>query len=222
MLQLPLIPTSPPSILVLCGVPFQAEPASGAGAADGISRQSSLTSTASAKAGTAVTPPVPPKSVVGSAGSVSSVGSALVSSSFVAPVVSTSAALSPTSGLAPAMTPVAAARVKALSTTDLKDVFKRALEFVRPFLQSSAADTPKSAGAPAPALVLGDAEKLKFYGYFKQATKGDQPPGMVAPADPVEAAKVQAWATVRGLSRRDAMRAFVFLLYQALPTWDDK
>ena len=117
--------------------------------------------------------------------------------------------------------PLLPARMKAMSSIELKDTFKRALEFVRPFLQMSAAEIARGDGGP-PVLVLGDADKLKFYGYFKQATKGDQPPGLPKPTDPVEAAKVEAWSAVRGLAKRDAMRAFVFHLYQALPTWDAK
>ncbi len=120
-----------------------------------------------------------------------------------------------------AAAPTVPARVRTLSTLELKDTFKRALEFVRPFLQVSAVElSAKPDGSAPPALVLGDAEKLKFYGYFKQATKGDQPSGTAKATDAVEAAKVEAWAAVRGLSRRDAMRAFVFLLYQVLPTWE--
>jgi acyl-CoA-binding protein len=113
-----------------------------------------------------------------------------------------------------------------LSSTDLKDAFKRALEFLRPFLQMSAAELAASGGTVAP-LTLGDADKLRFYGYFKQATRGDQParatsgPGTpTAGADPVEAAKLDAWAAVRGTSRRDAMRLFVHLLDRALPAWE--
>jgi diazepam-binding inhibitor (GABA receptor modulating acyl-CoA-binding protein) len=110
-------------------------------------------------------------------------------------------------------------RMRTLSTTELKEVFKSALEFVRPFLSMSAADLAKP-GVTAVPLVLTDAEKLQFYGYFKQATKGDIPLDSARAADPVEAAKTDAWTTVRGLGRRDAMRAFVYLLYQALPTWE--
>jgi diazepam-binding inhibitor (GABA receptor modulating acyl-CoA-binding protein) len=106
-----------------------------------------------------------------------------------------------------------------MSSSELKECFKRALEFVRPYLQMSSAELASAAG-PAAALALGDADKLRFYGYFKQATKGDQPLGLPLPADDVERAKLEAWSTVRGVSRKDAMRAFVFLLDRALATWD--
>ena len=111
------------------------------------------------------------------------------------------------------------ARLRAMSSTELKECFKRALEFVRPFLSMSTSELAATAG-PAAALALGDADKLRFYGYFKQATKGDQPLGLPLPPDEVERAKLEAWSTVRGVSRKDAMRAFVFLLDRALATWD--
>ncbi len=73
--------------------------------------------------------------------------------------------------------------------------------------------------------MLRDAQKLQFYGYFKQATKGDYTGALTttnvadAPADFAEAAKLEAWAGMRGLSRRDAMRAFVQLLCEVVPAW---
>jgi diazepam-binding inhibitor (GABA receptor modulating acyl-CoA-binding protein) len=76
--------------------------------------------------------------------------------------------------------------------------------------------------AAAPSVVLDDTEKLQLYSYFKQAKSGDVPVDVVKPADVVEAAKMDAWATVRGLSRRDAMRAFIFLVYQLAPDWDNE
>ena len=106
-----------------------------------------------------------------------------------------------------------------MTTAELKEMFKRALQHVSPYLRITAEDVPPGASQP---LLLSDVDKLKFYGFFKQATMGDQPDDQPLPVDPIAAAKVAAWATVRGLSRRDAMRAFVYLLHQAAPTWDAK
>lgn len=39
---------------------------------------------------------------------------------------------------------------------------------------------------------------------------------------PVEAAKAEAWRKCRSLSRKDAMRAFVYLMYQVSPGWDNR
>jgi acyl-CoA-binding protein len=53
--------------------------------------------------------------------------------------------------------------------------------------------------------------QLDLYALYKQATVGDatgKRPGML---DPVGRAKYDAWATRRGLSREDAMQAYVDL-----------
>lgn len=51
--------------------------------------------------------------------------------------------------------------------------------------------------------------KLKFYGLFKQATGGDVTGGRPWMVDPVGRAKWDAWNACKGMSRVDAMRAYV-------------
>jgi diazepam-binding inhibitor (GABA receptor modulating acyl-CoA-binding protein) len=118
-------------------------------------------------------------------------------------------------GSVPARCDVPSARVLALSADELKDTFKRALECVRPFLKLVPADAANAHHA------LSDTDKLLFYGYFKQASRGDIPPGPSTPSDPQEAAKLEAWSTMKGVSHSDAMRLFVDLLDKAVPLWDN-
>lgn len=107
---------------------------------------------------------------------------------------------------------------------DLKEMFRVALEVSRPLLQAASTPaTPRHAAADAvvpPGLT--DLQKLQFYGYFKQATKGDISDEEIrAPrTETVDIAKMEAWKKCRNLSRRDAMRAFVYLMFQVDPTWE--
>lgn len=114
--------------------------------------------------------------------------------------------------------PAVPTRLRALSSRELKELFKAALERSRPLLQA-----PSGAPDVEPGL-LTDQQKLQFYGYFKQATKGDIPEGDVgvAKGTAVDVAKAEAWRKCKGLNRRDAMRAFVYLMYQVDPGWEDR
>ena len=63
---------------------------------------------------------------------------------------------------------------------ELREVFRRALECVRPYLQMSASDIAATVAASTSTstsadrmnstspVTLGDMQKLHFYGYFKQ------------------------------------------------------
>ena len=64
-----------------------------------------------------------------------------------------------------------------------------------------------------------DAQKLEFYGFFKQATTGDRA-GAPPSSDPVEVAKWDAWGRCSGMRRRDAMQSFIALLSEGEPDWD--
>lgn len=61
-------------------------------------------------------------------------------------------------------------------------------------------------------LQIDNATRLKFYGYFKQATQGDVQ-GSQPWAVQVEArAKYDAWAKLKGMPREEAMKNYVQLL----------
>jgi diazepam-binding inhibitor (GABA receptor modulating acyl-CoA-binding protein) len=54
-----------------------------------------------------------------------------------------------------------------------------------------------------------DADKLKVYGLFKQATEGDVTGSQPWAINVVARAKYDAWATHKGMSKEDAMKAYV-------------
>lgn len=65
-----------------------------------------------------------------------------------------------------------------------------------------------------------NATKLKFYQYYKQATEGDVT-GSQPWAVQVEArAKWDAWNSVKGMSKEDAMHRYIDLLTQDDPEWE--
>ena len=73
---------------------------------------------------------------------------------------------------------------------------------------------PAAAGQPgAPT----NAQRLRFYGLFKQASEGDAPSGRVRPGilAVVARAKFDSWAALRGKTPEEARRQYVELL-QAL------
>jgi diazepam-binding inhibitor (GABA receptor modulating acyl-CoA-binding protein) len=87
----------------------------------------------------------------------------------------------------------------------LEQRFKKAVHFVR-----TAPPRPNSSNE----------EKLKFYSYYKQATEGD-----VSIAQPwavqLEArAKWDAWNSVKGLSKEQAMEAYVDLVSAGDKDWE--
>lgn len=64
-----------------------------------------------------------------------------------------------------------------------------------------------------------DEEKLCFYKYYKQATIGDcntPRPGMFQLQQKY---KWDAWNSVAGMSKEDAMKAYVELLDKLAPNW---
>lgn len=121
-------------------------------------------------------------------------------------------------------TPVPSAvptRLRTMSSRELKELFKAALEHSRPLLQAPSAGAPTAPTAHGTQLT--DLQKLQFYGYFKQATKGDASDSAVPETiGSLEHAKLEAWKKCRNLTRRDAMRAFVYLMYQVEPAWDNR
>ncbi|KAG6373389.1 acyl-CoA-binding protein [Boletus reticuloceps] len=64
--------------------------------------------------------------------------------------------------------------------------------------------------------------KLKYYGYYKQATIGDVNTGRPGLMDFVGKAKWDAWNTVKGTSKEDAQKAYVELLVTHLEKITDK
>ena len=79
---------------------------------------------------------------------------------------------------------------------------------------------PAAAGQPgAPT----NAQRLRFYGLFKQASEGDAPsgggvrPGLLAV---VARAKFDAWAALRGVTPEEARRQYVELLRALDPAFN--
>ncbi len=119
---------------------------------------------------------------------------------------------------APVVSSSTQSKLRRLSNADLRNTFCRAVERLRPWLGTVVPDS----GVDASSLHLTDVQKLQFYGYFKQAVVGDVSTS-VSPTqshDATVAVKTAAWCSLRGLSRRDAMRAFIYRLYQVDPLWD--
>ena len=52
-------------------------------------------------------------------------------------------------------------------------------------------------------------EKLKLYGYYKQATEGDVQGDKPPMTKFIERAKYTAWERCKGMSKEDAMQAYV-------------
>ena len=68
---------------------------------------------------------------------------------------------------------------------------------------------------------LSNAQKVDFYGLFKQASVGDnkgtsRPSGFV---DPVGAAKWDGWKKYKGMSPNDAKKKYIDLLTEVSPNW---
>ena len=53
---------------------------------------------------------------------------------------------------------------------------------------------------------------LKIYGFFKQATQGDNPDEKPGFSDLVARAKWDAWTKCQGMSRDEAMSAYITLI----------
>lgn len=128
------------------------------------------------------------------------------------------------------------------SLPELKSAFMRAVAVCRPLLSSDSlppASSTDSLSDKSPT-ALSDADKLLFYGLFKQAVSGDCPSpkneddvsmttstnisgeGATLRDSATESAlraKRDAWLTFSGMRRRDAMRKFVQELDSRLPGW---
>eukprot|EP00049_Salpingoeca_infusionum_P001006 m.44153 g.44153 ORF g.44153 m.44153 type:complete len:99 (-) comp10822_c0_seq1:246-542(-) len=62
--------------------------------------------------------------------------------------------------------------------------------------------------------------KLGFYKYFKQATVGDNTTSQPWAVQLEARAKWDAWTSVKGMSKEDAMKAYVDLLAKDDPNWE--
>ncbi|EDQ90688.1 uncharacterized protein MONBRDRAFT_20483 [Monosiga brevicollis MX1] len=62
--------------------------------------------------------------------------------------------------------------------------------------------------------------KLSFYKYYKQATVGDNNESQPWAVQLEASAKWKAWNSVRGMSKEDAMKAYVDLLAKDDPNWE--
>ena len=65
-----------------------------------------------------------------------------------------------------------------------------------------------------------NATKLKFYQYYKQATDGDVKGGQPWAVQVEARAKWDAWNSVKGMSKEDAMHRYIDLLSQDDPDWE--
>ncbi|KAL0039121.1 hypothetical protein WJX77_008453 [Trebouxia sp. C0004] len=65
-----------------------------------------------------------------------------------------------------------------------------------------------------------NATKLKFYQYYKQATEGDVKGGQPWAVQVEARAKWDAWNSVKGMSKEDAMHRYIDLLTQDDPEWE--
>eukprot|EP00043_Microstomoeca_roanoka_P026324 m.11273 g.11273 ORF g.11273 m.11273 type:complete len:100 (-) comp6447_c0_seq1:2194-2493(-) len=62
--------------------------------------------------------------------------------------------------------------------------------------------------------------KLAYYKYFKQATSGDNDTAKPWAIQLEASAKWNAWESVKGMSKEDAMKAYVDLLAKNDPNWE--
>ncbi|EGD81540.1 acyl-CoA binding protein [Salpingoeca rosetta] len=62
--------------------------------------------------------------------------------------------------------------------------------------------------------------KLGYYKYFKQATVGDNTTSKPWAVQLEASAKWNAWDSVKGMSKEDAMKAYVDLLTKSDPDWE--
>ena len=71
----------------------------------------------------------------------------------------------------------------------------------------------------APAKNSSNEEKLKFYSLYKQATVGDVQGSQPWAVNMEARAKWDAWNSVKGMSKEDAMAEYVKLVAAGEPTW---
>lgn len=105
------------------------------------------------------------------------------------------------------------------SVAAIKSTFLEAVEYARPILSRPSAGQAEPASTQSRAIRMPDRLKLRLYGLFKQATRGDShgPKGRETTEDAMHMAL--AWRECAGMRRRDAMRLFVDTLNEAVPGW---
>ena len=97
--------------------------------------------------------------------------------------------------------------------SEVRQLFIQALKFSRPVLEGTHARHTAT-----------DAQKLEFYGVFKQSTNGDCPErnGREGDEDWIGQAKYEAWSSNRGLSKVEAKAKYIRLLGGVAPAWLDE
>ena len=71
-----------------------------------------------------------------------------------------------------------------------------------------------------PAKNSSNEEKLKFYSYFKQATVGDVVGSQPWAVNLEARAKWDAWNSVKGMSKQEAMENYIKLVANDDPNWE--
>ena len=70
----------------------------------------------------------------------------------------------------------------------------------------------------SPAAAVSDENKLKVYGLFKQAEKGDCGEGSLS-FSPINIAKRKAWCSNKGMSKETAEELYVQTIDNLVPSW---
>jgi len=87
----------------------------------------------------------------------------------------------------------------------VEDKFKKAVWLIR--------NGPPTAGTD-------NETRLSYYKYYKQATEGDNTQAKPWAIQLEASAKWNAWESVKGMSKEDAMKAYVELLASQDPNWE--
>ena len=100
--------------------------------------------------------------------------------------------------------------------SEVRQLFIQALKFSRPVLEGTHARHTAT-----------DAQKLEFYGVFKQSTNGDCPERTGREDDEddedwIGQAKYEAWSSNRGLTKVEAKAKYIRLLGGVAPAWLDE
>ncbi|KAL4437790.1 hypothetical protein ABPG77_005702 [Micractinium sp. CCAP 211/92] len=90
-------------------------------------------------------------------------------------------------------------------TSDLEKKFKKAVWLIR--------NGPPKADSSTE-------EKLAFYKYFKQATEGDVQGSQPWAVQFEARAKWDAWNSVKGMSKEEAMQKYIDLVAEGDPAWE--
>lgn len=84
--------------------------------------------------------------------------------------------------------------------------FKLAIKYIK--------DAPKSVN-------IGDLQKLEFYKYYKQAIEGDNNTPKPGTFPIREKFKWEAWKSLCGMSKCDAMKTYISLLTKHKKNWKE-